>query len=365
MDEISAFINQYVNYNATTQIFSALIVFLFFLFLRKVFAKHVIKLFLKMSKKTATELDDKLFESFKRPLMGMFIILGAFIAAFILPVNLEVQTTIIKVIRIIFIILITWGLYNFSGSSSLFFKGIQRRVGIDLNETVIPFVSNVIKWVIVSLAVVLIISELGYPISGFITGLGLGGLAFALAAQETVANIFGGIVILLDKPFIIGDWIRTPSVEGVVENINLRSTRIRTFAQALVVMPNSQLSNEPITNWTKMGKRRAKFSIGLTYSTSKETLKSCADKIEKMLYNHDEVDKEFIAVKFDQFNDSSLDILVYFFTNCIEWQDYMRIKEDINYKIMEIVEEEKADFAFPSRSLYIENSVKYEHTSSE
>lgn len=356
MNEISAFISQYINYNVTTQIFSALIVFLFFLFLRKVFAKYVIKLLLKMSKKTATELDDKLFESFKKPLMGMFIILGTLIATFLLPLNIETQITIIKIIRIIFIILVTWGLYNFSGSSSLFFKGIQRRVGIDLNETVIPFVSNVIKWVIISLAVVLIISELGYPISGFITGLGLGGLAFALAAQETVANIFGGIVILLDKPFIIGDWIQTPSVEGVVEHINLRSTRIRTFAQSLVVMPNSQLSNEPITNWTKMGKRRARFSIGLTYSTSKETLQKCADKIEKMLYSHDEIDKEFISVKFDQFNNSSLDILVYFFTNSIEWHDFMRVKEEVNYKIMEIVEEEKASFAFPSRSLYIEKN---------
>lgn len=161
--------------------------------------------------------------------------------------------------------------------------------------------------------------------------------------------------------FSINDWIKTPSVEGVVEGITFRSTKIRTFAQALVTIPNSTLANEPITNWTKMGKRQITFSLGLTYSTPREKIQVCVERIDCMLRNHEALDQDFILVHFSEFNESSLDIFLYFFTKTTAWAEYLRIKEDINLKIMEILEQENVSIAnvsiaFPSRSLYLENA---------
>lgn len=355
MNELSTFVNQYVKYNTSTQIGSAILVFLFFLILRKIFAKYVLKICLKISKKTSTELDDKLFISFEKPLMGMFIVIGSLIAIYLLPLQPQIKANGIVFIRIIIIMLITWGLYNFSDASSQLFIGIQQRMGIDLNRAVVPFISSLLKIILIALSLVLILSELDYDISGFIAGLGLGGLAFALAAQETAANLFGGIVIIFDRPFTIGDWILTPSVEGVVEDINLRSTRIRTFGHAVVVMPNSKLTSEPITNWSRMGKRRITFNIGVTYSTNKEKIQICVNKIQEMLKNHPDIHQETILVNFDKFNDSSLDIFLYCFTRTTAWEEYLKVKEDVNYKIMDIMESESVSFAYPSQSIYIEN----------
>lgn len=359
--DIVSMINHCIGDNDLTRIIAAIAILLFFLALKKVFAKYIIKIIKKFTSKTSTQVDDLLLQSFERPLKGLFIIFGIFIALGVLPITLinpVTKQSIIMFLRVTVILFITWGLYNFSSSSSILFNGLQKRLGFDFNNAIGPFISNILKFVIISLAVVLVISELGYDISGFIAGLGLSGLAFALAAQETASSIFGGIVILIDKPFAIGDWIQTPSVEGVVEDITLRSTRIRTFANAQSVMPNATLAKEPITNWSRMGKRRITFRIGVTYSTKREKIQACIKQMREMLTEHESVHKETVFVYFDQFNDSSLDIFLYFFTVTTNWQKFLEVKEDINYKIMDILEKEDVNFAFPSRSIYIEQEEK-------
>ncbi len=135
---------------------------------------------------------------------------------------------------------------------------------------------------------------------------------------------FGGVVIITDKPFSIGDWIESSSVEGVVEDINFRSTKVRTFAQALVTVPNSVLANEAITNWTKMGRRQISFKLGVTYSTPKEKLDKCITEIREMLKNHSDIHPQTIFVNFDGFNDSSLDIFLYFFTKSTDWGEFFK-----------------------------------------
>ena len=353
------FLKNYVNYNDTTKIITALLVILFFLILRKVFAKLIINILERLGHKTAIDLYNKIVESFENPIKGLIIVVGFFIALEIFPDSILIvskKEAIITLLRIVIIILISQGLYNSSNSFFILFGGAQKKLGIDVNNAVLPFLSNIVKFIIIALATVLVISELGYDITGLIAGLGLGGLVFALAAQDTASNIFGGLVIIMDKPFTIGDWIETPSVEGIVEDITLRSTRIRTFADSVSVMPNSILAKEAIVNWSRMGKRRINFNIGLMYSTPKDKIENCVNKIRDMLENHSEVHKEAILVFFDAFNDSSLNILLYFFTNTIDRKEYLEVKQDINYKIMAILEEEKVSFAFPSRSIYIQNN---------
>ena len=203
----------------------------------------------------------------------------------------------------------------------------------------------------------IIAQEWGYDVNGFVAGLGIGGLAFALAAQDSLSNFFGGIVIILDKPFSIGDWILTPNVEGTVEDINFRSTKVRTFAHALVTVPNATLAKNPITNWSKMGRRRITFNLGVTYTTPKEKLAKCVAGIETMLRTHEEIHPETIFVTFDSFNSSSLHIFIYCFTNTTAWGEFLKVKENVNFKILEILEQEGVSVAFPSRSVYFQNQL--------
>jgi MscS family membrane protein len=149
-------------------------------------------------------------------------------------------------------------------------------------------------------------------------------------------------------------------VEGVVEDISFRSTRIRTFAQAVVTVPNATLSNEPITNWSKMGKRQITFQLGLQYDTSRAKLETVTRRIEQLLRDHSEVHKETILVRFDNFGASSMNVFIYFFTSTVMWAEFLKVKEDVNFKIMEILEEEEVVIAFPTRTLHIGKDAQQE-----
>lgn len=333
----------------------AFFIFIFFLLLRKVFTKYILRLLHKLTKKTRSNIDDEILCCFQHPLRSFFVVFGIYLGLKYLSLPIQYSIYLNKFLRISILILVLWGLYNFTESSKYLFKDIEKRLNINIDQILIPFIAKTLRLIIVLLGVILIIAEFEYDITGFVTGLGLGGLAFALAAKDTAANLFGGIVIIIDKPFSIGDWILTPSVEGTVEDITFRSTRIRTFANAEVVVPNSKLANESITNWTRMGKRRITFNIGLTYSTSKEKIQNIISRTNEVLINHPQIHQETIFVRFDGFSNSSLDIFLYFFTKTTKWGEFLKVKEEINFIIMDIVREEGASFAFPSQSLYIES----------
>ncbi|MCK0472921.1 mechanosensitive ion channel family protein [Halalkalibacter sp. APA_J-10(15)] len=334
----------------------ALLIFLVFLLFRKLFTKYIFRLIVALLKKTPTAVFSNLLLSFEQPLRVFWAVLGTYLALVYLPFNITTIEFVAHVYRSIIIILVGWGLFNYTSSHSLSLIKVISKIDDDEDSMLIPFISKVLQAAVLALIIIVVISEWGFDISGFIAGLGLGGLAFALAAQDTVGNFFGGVVIITEKPFKKGEWIQTPTVEGTVEDITFRSTRIRTFADSVITVPNSTLANEPITNWSQMGKRRITFNLGVTYSTPREKLERCVKKIEQLLYDHEEVDKELIIVRFSEFNDSSLDIYIYFFTKSIVWLEWFATKEDINFKIMNILKEEGVSVAFPSRSIYMERS---------
>ncbi|WP_418790289.1 mechanosensitive ion channel family protein [Phosphitispora sp. TUW77] len=336
---------------------TAAAILIFFLVLKNTLANFMIRIFLQLSGRTKTSLDDHIVMSFKNPLRWLWALLGIYLAFFYLPLSPEYNLIISKFFRSGLIILIATGFYNFTESYDLLQDDLKKIFGLEIDKILIPFLSKVFKVVIIALAMTIVVQEWDYDINSFIAGLGLGGLAFALAAKDTLSNIFGGIVIITDKPFSIGDWIHTPSVEGIVEDINFRSTKIRTFAQAQVTIPNATLANEPVTNWSRMGIRRITFKLGVAYSTPRAKLEICVQKIRSMLECHPEIYKDFILARFDSFNDSSLDIFLYFFTNTTDWAEYLKVKEDINFKIMEILETEGVSVAFPSTSIYFETPL--------
>ncbi len=320
---------------------------------RGIFTRYIFQLILQLSRKTKTEVDTNILMAFKGPLRALIFFTGLFLALRYFPLAEQYQDSNLTFYRSFLIVFAAWGLYNLAGSNT--FAATAERLQVD--KILVVFIAKIFRFVILALAASVIAGELDYDVNGFLAGLGLGGLAFALAAKDAVSNIFGGIVIIMDKPFSVGDWIDTPSVEGTIEEMSFRSTKVRTFANALVTVPNSVVANEPVTNWTRMGKRRIMFNLGVTYTTPRDKLKNCVEQIKTMLEDHPDIHKETIFVRFDKFSESSLDIFLYFFTRTTVWAEYLKVKEDINFKIMEILEHEGVSAAFPSRSVYFENAL--------
>ncbi len=340
--------------NTWVQLAIAAAIFFIALLVRSLVTRIIFTLVLRFTSKTKTGVDSAIVLAFEGPSRTLILITGLYLALAYLGLPGSVMDIINTLFRSAIIILISSGFYNLVGGPAVTEIGVR----LEVEKTIVGFVTKVFRFIIIALTITIIAQEWDYDVSGFIAGLGLGGLAFALAAQDAAKNIFGGIVILLDKPFAVGDWILTPSVEGTVEEMTFRSTKVRTFANALVTVPNAVVANEAITNWTRMQKRRVSFHLGVTYTTSREKLQTCVKRIKDLLADHPEVHPDTVFVRFDQFNDSSLDIFIYYFTNTTVWGEFLAVKEEINFKIMEILEEEGVSVAFPSRSIYFENQLK-------
>jgi MscS family membrane protein len=251
---------------------------------------------------------------------------------------------------------ILWSILD--GLQGAIYKAISR-LSPDLTTSLGGFILKILKILIWVLALSSVLSLWGINVTALIASLGLGGLAFALAAKDTAANLFGSIAILMDKSIKIGDWIKVDGVEGIVEDIGMRTTKVRTFYKSLVVVPNQIVANNPIENFSRRDKRRIKMYIGLTYDTTIEQVEKIVADIKDMLRKHPDIAQdETMLVNFDNFGDSAKEIFIYTFTKSAVWQEYLDIKEDVQYKIENIVKAHNSSFAFPSRSIYIESMPK-------
>ncbi|MHA6253365.1 mechanosensitive ion channel family protein [Oceanobacillus sp. CAU 1775] len=329
-------------------------IFLLFLVFRKIFTKYIFRIIMRIVNKTKVGFLSNFFKSFQKPMEWLFTVIGIYLAFRAYPYFNHEKDWFENVISSLVIILIAWGLFNLASTSSTFFHRINEKTSLKIDEILIPLLSKALQFVIVAITVTIVLQEFGYNIEAFIAGLGLGGLAVSLAAKDALANMFGGVVIISEKPFTIGDWIMTPSVEGTVEDISFRSTRIRTFADALVTVPNATLSNENITNWSKMGKRQITFSIRVVYDTPHEKLQHVVEQIDTLLKGHEGVHPQTIFVKFNSYQVDGLEIYLYFFTKTTVWAEYLAVREEINYAILDILKDEGVEFSVPMRRLVVE-----------
>jgi len=355
-DQVAYFFNE-SQYYRLKYVGIAIGVFAFFVILKKIFAKYVFKIILRFVDKTRFNTDTKIVAAFQKPVTNFFEVLGFYFGFKILTMA-DIPISIIfidKMFSSAVIILICWGLCNLSGESSLLFERMHKAYDIKVDKILFPFISKTVTLVIIALAITIIAEKWGYNIQGFVTGLGLGGLAFALAAKDAAANVIAGIFIILDKPFSIGDWVNCDGLEGTIEDISFRTTKIRTIDHALISVPNSKLANEPVTNFSRRGNRRVSFNLELNYKTSREKLQICVDEIRRAIENHEQINKEDILVVFDKLNADSLDVFVCFFTKTAKYDEYLKIKEDINFNIAEILQQEEVLTAFPSRNIYVES----------
>lgn len=336
-------------------------ILLLFLLVRKIFLKYILKFIQKLSKKARTSFFTHTFNSIEQPIGFLFIVLGLYVALMYFPYIDHSNSWVVKIFRSLIIFTISWGFYNFSSASSVLFEKIRDQFDINMDQILIPFLSKGLRFIIIAITFSIIAQEFDYDVNGFVAGLGLGGLAFALAAKDAIANFFGGVVIIMERPFSIGDWIQTSSVEGTVEDITFRSTKVREFTQALVTIPNATLANAVITNWSKMGKRRVTFHLGVHHDTPKQKIRDIVKKVDTFIRNHPGVHEESIFVKFDQFDVNSLEIFIYFFTKSTVWADYLDIKEEINFKILEILEDANVSLAYPTSTLVVDTESNSTH----
>lgn len=311
----------------------------------------------RVAARTETKLDDVLFAAAERPASLLILIIGLIFTVHVLQPPAETFPIIGLVDdagRIVSIVIGVWFLWRLTEGLSTYFIALAEQTDSSMDSQLVPFIAKTAKIFLVLTAVLVVAQNMGYSISGLIASLGIGGLAVAMAARDTIANIFGSIMILVDRPFTIGDWIKTSEFEGVVEEIGFRSTRIRTFEKTLVNVPNSSLANMVIDNIDARSVRRIKMRIGITYSTSTGQMQQAIEGIEKILQKHPGVDQDFKLVKFDEFADSSLSIFLYYFSSSKVWGEYLQVRQEVNLEIMELLESLGLEFAFPTRTLHIE-----------
>ncbi len=333
------------------------------LFIAVVAHRYVIRLLhhltQSLAKRTQTTLDDTLLEAAEKPLGWFILLLG--IWASVMVINppsdvLPIMTIVERLGRIISIVLIGWFIWRLVDGISVYAMSQAEKTESPLDDQLVPFITKTLKLFLVVTGVLVVAQNMGYSISGLVASLGIGGIAIAMAAKDTIANLFGSVMLLIDRPFTVGDWIKTSEFEGVVEEIGFRSTRIRTFAKTLVNVPNSILANMVIDNIDARSKRRIKMRIGITYATSTEKMQQAIAGIEKILREHEGVDQDYSLVKFDEFEESALSIFLYYFSRSKVWDEYLQVRQEVNLQIMALLESLGLEFAFPSRSLYIEGA---------
>jgi MscS family membrane protein len=225
------------------------------------------------------------------------------------------------------------------------------------DDQLVPFLRDILKvlvYIIVFLAFLSNIFQIN--IAALVAGLGVGGIAIALASKDSLENLLGSFTIFLDKPFAVGDLVTIDGITGTIERVGIRSTRIRTLDKSFVTVPNKKLTESNLDNLTLRSQRRARFMVGLTYNTHPDTVRAIVADIQKELDDHPQTSMDGVAHLYE-FGESSLSILVQYFVNSMDWNVYLRVREEINFKVMDIVHQRGSQFAFPTRSIYLENQI--------
>jgi len=327
-------------------------IFFLFLIFRGIISKLIIKKLELISKRTTNKLDDTFVKSMVGPARFLPIVLGFFIASYYMTFSVEGREVVDTINRTLITILIFWVIHQIIEPISYILSGLDQI----LTRELIGWIIKSLKILIFILGLAAVLELWGIKIGPIIAGLGLFGVAVALGAQDLFKNLISGILVLVEKRFKIGDWISVDGViEGIVEKIGFRSTTIRKFDKSLAIIPNFQFAENAVVNVSETSNWLISWNITLQYDTTIDQLKTIRNEIEKYILESKDFDtKVGIAVRVDKFSDSSIDMYVRCFTNSRSWNDWLSVKERLAIKIKEIVEGNKASFAFPSQSIYVE-----------
>ena len=334
------------------QILIGIGIFFIFLVFRGLISKLIIKKLEIISKRTTNKLDDTFVHALVGPARFLPIVLGFFIASYYMTFSNEGREVVDTINRTLITILIFWVIHQIIEPISYILSGLDKM----LTRELVGWIIKSLKILIFILGLAAVLELWGIKIGPIIAGLGLFGVAVALGAQDLFKNLISGILVLVEKRFKIGDWILVEgTIEGIVEKIGFRSTVIRKFDKSLAIIPNFQFAENSVVNISETTNWRIRWSITLQYDTTVEQLKKIREEIENYINKSEDFNQSVgVAVRIEKFSDSSIDLLVRCFTASNSWTDSLLVKERLAIAIKEIVEGNKASFAFPSQSIYIE-----------
>ena len=332
----------------------AVFIVLGFLIIRRLFSRIVVQRIGLLTQKTSTPLDDKALAVLQKPAGFIPVVLGVYFATDYLNLSGDLEIFADRSIRSLIVFVIFWSLVRLLQPLSVLLRGLEKILSTPMVEWLIKTVN--IAFIFIGGATILEIW--GIRIGPIIAGFGLFGVAVALGAQDLFKNLISGILVIGEKRFHPGDWIRVDGVvEGTVETIGFRSTVVRRFDKAPVFVPNSKLADNSAINFSAMTHRRIYWVIGVEYRTTIDQLRTIRDQIEAYIleseaFAHPPEVPTFVRI--DRFGESAIDIMLYCFTRTTVWGEWLELKEQLAYRVKEIVEGAGTGFAFPSQSVYVE-----------
>jgi len=337
------------------RILVALLIVLMSLQIRGLFSRFTARWLRKLAARSKTTLDEDVITALEPPIGLIPVVFGLFVAAEFMELRGIISTIAENLVKSLIIVAIFWAFYRLVEPLSYVLRRLERV----FNRELVNWLVQAIKIGFVAIGGAAILQTWGIQVAPLLAGLGIFGVAVALGAQDFFKNLIAGLSIIAERRFVVGEWIEADGVvEGTVEKINFRSTMVRRFDRSPVYVPNTLLADGAVTNFSRMTHRRIRWMVGVEYRTTVPQLRQIRDEIEAFILD----DPDFAPpsevstfVRIDSFNDSSIDILVYCFTLSTVWGEWLATKERLAYKIKEIVEGAGSGFAFPSRSLYVEN----------
>jgi MscS family membrane protein len=310
----------------------------------------------RLAARTKSTLDNKLLPALEPPVAALVMVIGVFAALLVLKLPPTLDRWVGDGFDVAVIVVLFWGLASAGMAVLDHFEEIaqERHMAV---VTFMPLLKKTLVVLVVVFGLVAITHSFGWDVTVALSGLGIGGVAVALAGQDTLANFFGSLVVVIDQPFKVGDVVKIADNEGLVEDIGLRSTRLRTGARTQIVLPNKLVASEAIVNYTRMPQRRVEQTIGLTYDTTPDQMPAVLEDIRRILHEEPGVHQEFVAVNFVNFGESSLDIQMIYFAADPDFQKHLALRERINLKIMRAVEGRGLSFAFPTQTMHLPDPI--------
>lgn len=363
---MTEFVNQIENWTWNSwvnQVFAVVFITLVVAYIQRVVFKKI----LARLQKTKNPWDDALVGAIRKPLTLLIWVLGLSLAISIAQMHAPspIFNAVPSIRDVLLIAIVAWFLLRFIRAAEN--NAVQKKRKNAIDETTVHAIGKLLRLAVVITAGLVILQNLGYSITGVLAFGGVGGIAVGFAAKDLLANLFGGLMIFLDRPFAIGDWIRSPDreIEGTVEHIGWRVTRIRTFDKRPLYVPNSVFTTIAVENPSRMSNRRIKETIGIRYDDA-EKMDVIIKDVKQMLIDHEEIDNnQTLIVNFNAFAPSSLDFFIYTFTKTTNWIRFHEIKQDVLLRIEKIIRDHGAECAFPTSTLHVPDELKLASVNAE
>lgn len=337
------------------ELLTALAIIFAGIIVRFIVTSFIAKRAIALTEKTETEADDVAIKAVVSPLGNVVILVAVYLALRTLAGEYPLLLERIRIaFNVIMIIMIARVILKLIDAASIFLILLTDKTDTSLDDQIVPLLRKTAKVFVCVIAFITVLQGLGISITGMVAGLGIGGLALAMAAKDTLANLFGSVTILIDRPFKVGDTISTGSTAGTVAEIGLRSTRIETFDKTMISIPNAEMANATVENTSARPRRKVSMQIGLTYDTTPDQIRQVIAGINKLLADHPGVDPDGQNVRFTNFGDSTLDINFKYFTIDTGFDGFSQVKQDIGLSIMDLLEGMNVEMAFPTQTVHLE-----------